>query len=55
MLVGSPDTIRDKADELLSRSGADELMTMTNVHDLADRRRSLELVAEAFHLAPAAA
>ena len=29
-------------------------MTMTNVHDLADRRRSLELVAEAFHLAPAA-
>jgi luciferase family oxidoreductase group 1 len=55
MLVGSPETVREAAGELLTLSGADELMTMTNVHDLADRRRSLELVAEAFHLAPAAA
>lgn len=55
MIVGSPVTVRDRADELLSLSGADELMTMTNVHDLADRRRSLELVAEAFHAAAAPA
>jgi len=55
MIVGSPATVRDALDELLSRSGADEVMTMTNVHDIADRRRSLELVAEAFHLTPAAA
>ena len=52
MLVGSPLTIRDKADELLTRSGADELMAMTNVHDPADRRRSYELLAEAFALEP---
>lgn len=55
MLVGSPTTVRELADDLLARSGADELMTMTNIHSLADRRRSLELVAEAFHLAPVAA
>lgn len=55
MIVGAPETVRERADELLTQSGADELMTMTNVHALADRRRSLELVAEAFHLAPAAA
>jgi len=54
MIVGSPTTVRERADELLSLSGADELMTMTNLHELADRRRSLELVAEAFHLAPSA-
>jgi alkanesulfonate monooxygenase SsuD/methylene tetrahydromethanopterin reductase-like flavin-dependent oxidoreductase (luciferase family) len=54
MLVGSPLTIRDKADELLTRSGADELMAMTNVHDTADRVRSYELLAEAFALEPRA-
>jgi luciferase family oxidoreductase group 1 len=54
MLVGSPLTIRDKADELLARSGADELMAMTNVHDTADRVRSYELLAEAFALEPRA-
>ena len=55
ILVGSPVTIRERADELLSRSGADELMFMTNVHDVSDRMRSLELVAEAFGLVPAPA
>jgi len=55
MIVGSPVSVRERLDELLSRSGADELMTMSNLHGLDDRRRSLELVAEAFGLAPAAA
>lgn len=55
MLVGSPVTIRERADELLSLSGADELMCMTNVHDPEGRLRSMELVAEAFGLVPAAA
>ena len=32
MIVGSPLTVRDRLDELLDRSGADELMAMTNVH-----------------------
>jgi luciferase family oxidoreductase group 1 len=52
MIVGSPLTVRDRLDELLTRSGADELMAMTNVHDSSDRLRSYELLAEAFSLAP---
>jgi alkanesulfonate monooxygenase SsuD/methylene tetrahydromethanopterin reductase-like flavin-dependent oxidoreductase (luciferase family) len=52
MIVGSPLTVRDRLDELLTRSGADELMAMTNVHDSSDRRRSYELLAEAFSLEP---
>ena len=40
ILVGSPVTVREAVDELLGRSGADELMAMTNVHGLADRKRS---------------
>ena len=55
MIVGSPLTVRDRIDELLARSGADELMAMTNVHDAADRLRSYELLAEAYSLAPRAA
>jgi luciferase family oxidoreductase group 1 len=52
MIVGSPLTVRDRIDELLALSGADELMAMTNVHDFADRLRSYELLAEAFSLEP---
>lgn len=54
MIVGSPLTVRDRIDELLTLSGADELMAMTNVHDAADRLRSYELLAEAFSLEPRA-
>jgi luciferase family oxidoreductase group 1 len=50
MLVGSAVAVRERADDLLTRSGADELMAMTNVHDLGDRVRSAELLAEAFGL-----
>lgn len=52
MIVGSPTTVRDRLDDLLSRSGADEVMAMTNVHGFDDRLRSLELLAEAFVLEP---
>ena len=52
MIVGSPLTVRDRIDELLSLSGADELMAMTNVHGHDDRLRSYELLAEAFSLEP---
>ncbi|MCB0874756.1 MAG: LLM class flavin-dependent oxidoreductase [Solirubrobacterales bacterium] len=54
MIVGSPITVRDRIDELMTRSGADELMAMTNVHDAGDRRRSYELLAEAYALEPRA-
>jgi luciferase family oxidoreductase group 1 len=50
MIVGSADIVRDRLDELLSLTGADELMAMANVHGLADRIRSFELLASAFHL-----
>jgi len=52
MIVGSPLTARDRIDELMAASGADELMVMTNVHDFDDRLRSYELLAEAFALEP---
>jgi luciferase family oxidoreductase group 1 len=55
MIGGSPLTVRDRLDELLALSGADELMAMTNVHGADDRFRSYELLAEAFSLEPRAA
>ncbi|KAB8159581.1 MsnO8 family LLM class oxidoreductase [Streptomyces sp. 3MP-14] len=45
--VGSPETVRQKARDLLRRTGADELMAMTTVHDHAARARSYELLADA--------
>ena len=50
MIVGAPATVRERLEDLLARSGADELMAMTNVHAKEDRLRSMELLAEAFHL-----
>ena len=54
MVVGSPSYLREVFEELLSRSGADELMLMGGTHDLGDRIRSYELIAEAFELDGAA-
>ncbi len=52
MIVGSPATVRDRLDEVLSLSGADEIMAMTNAHGVDDRLHSYELLAEAFDLEP---
>ncbi len=46
-VVGSAETVRQRLLELQRRTGADELILTTNVHDQADRIRSYELVAEA--------
>jgi len=46
-IVGSPSTVRDALVDLQRRTGADELMITTNVHDPAVRRESYRLVAEA--------
>ena len=46
--VGTPEEVRDHLLDRLRRSGADELMVTTNVHDPAERRRSYELLAGAF-------
>jgi luciferase family oxidoreductase group 1 len=45
-LVGSPDTVRQQADELLAATEADELMLTTMVHDHADRVRGYEMFAD---------
>ena len=50
LFIGSPATVRAGLEELAARTGADEVMVTTNVHDHADRRRSYELLAEAFRL-----
>jgi luciferase family oxidoreductase group 1 len=45
-IVGSPETVRKGLDDLLERTGANEVMVTTMVHDHADRKRSYELVAD---------
>ncbi|HEX3492050.1 MAG TPA: hypothetical protein VHU92_22070 [Streptosporangiaceae bacterium] len=46
-LIGAPDKVRDGLENLLKRTGADELMITTQTYDPADRLRSFELVANA--------
>ena len=53
LFVGSRDTIKHAVAPLIAATGADELMITTMVHDHAARKRSYELLAEAFALAPA--
>jgi luciferase family oxidoreductase group 1 len=52
-IVGGPETVRRKAGELVSSTGAAELMALTLVYDHDDRGRSYELLAEAVGLTPA--
>lgn len=49
-MAGSPETVRAKINELAAATGADEVMILTTVHDHAARRRSYELLADAFEL-----
>jgi luciferase family oxidoreductase group 1 len=51
--IGGPDTVRTALAELLEATGADELMTTTQVYAPADRIHSLELVADLFASLPA--
>ncbi|MER5748618.1 LLM class flavin-dependent oxidoreductase [Streptomyces sp. NPDC002088] len=45
-VVGSPGTVRDGLGALLKRTGADELIVLTETWDFKDRVRSYELLAE---------
>lgn len=54
-IVGDPRRVKARIEELAGRTGADEIMVTTNVHDPAERLRSYELLAGAFQLAPAGA
>jgi luciferase family oxidoreductase group 1 len=53
LIAGSPQTVKAGIEAVAREYGAGEVMIVTIVHDHAARRRSYELVAEAFGLAPA--
>jgi luciferase family oxidoreductase group 1 len=50
-IVGTPDQVREQVEALARDYGADEVMAVTITYDHAARRRSYELLAEAFGLA----
>lgn len=50
LFVGSPATVVEKLTPLIEATEADEVMVITAVYDHAARRRSYELLAEAFGL-----
>jgi luciferase family oxidoreductase group 1 len=49
-IVGSPETVRKGIEALAAAYGAGEVMIVTITHEHAARRRSYELIAEAFEL-----
>jgi luciferase family oxidoreductase group 1 len=51
-VVGSPERVRKELLELTDRTGADELMITSMVHDHGARLRSYELVADVMDLPP---
>ena len=54
-IVGSPATVRAGIEALGAEYGAEEVIVVTITHDHDARRRSYELLAEAFSLAPVSA
>lgn len=44
--IGSPETVRNKIKAVLDLTGADELMTASQMYDHQERRRSYEILAE---------
>ncbi|MBA3520236.1 MAG: LLM class flavin-dependent oxidoreductase [Rhizobiales bacterium] len=49
-MSGSPAAVREKIEAVAAEYGADEVMIVTITHEHAARRRSYELIAEAFDL-----
>jgi luciferase family oxidoreductase group 1 len=50
VVVGSPETVRSGLEEVAAEYGADEVLVVTITHDHDARRRSYQLIAEAFGL-----
>lgn len=48
VVVGGPRSVGDRLAQLVAQTHADEVMVLTHVHDHEARKRSYELVAEAF-------
>ncbi|MGC1777429.1 MAG: LLM class flavin-dependent oxidoreductase [Xanthobacteraceae bacterium] len=53
LVIGGPERVKERLDALIEATRADELMITTMVYDHAARRRSYELLAQAFSLVPA--
>ena len=51
-IVGSVETVMAGLADLIAATAADEVMLSTTTHGLAERRRSMELIAEAWGLQP---
>jgi luciferase family oxidoreductase group 1 len=51
-ILGDPPTVRARIEEVAAEYGADEVVVVTITYDHAARRRSYELIAETFGLAP---
>ncbi len=51
-IVGDPATVRSRIEETARAYGAEEVIVVTITHDHAARRRSYELIADAFALSP---
>jgi luciferase family oxidoreductase group 1 len=47
--IGSPDTVREKLDDFVNRTGANEVMVASQIYDHAARMRSYEIAAEVQH------
>jgi luciferase family oxidoreductase group 1 len=54
-IIGSPEKVRAQLEQLVSEYGAEEAIVVTITYDHGARRRSYELLAEAFGLEPASA
>ena len=54
-IIGAPETVRAGIEQVAEEYGAEEVIVVTITHDHEARRRSYELIAEAFDLASAAA
>jgi alkanesulfonate monooxygenase SsuD/methylene tetrahydromethanopterin reductase-like flavin-dependent oxidoreductase (luciferase family) len=50
LVMGGPQEVRTQLEELAADYGADEILAVTIVHDHGARRRSYELLAQAFDL-----
>ena len=44
-IVGGPERVRERLEAFIARTGADELMITSHIHDHAARVRSYEIVA----------
>ncbi|MFZ1922053.1 MAG: MsnO8 family LLM class oxidoreductase, partial [Xanthobacteraceae bacterium] len=53
LVIGGIERVKERIDALIEATRADELMITTMVYDHAARRRSYELLAQAFSLLPA--